>query len=147
MKKVLVLVLILLLVSLSTYSETLKVVMHDSPPFVMMDVNDSYTGLVVDVWEKMANDLNIEYEYVQYDGSINSMIDSVSRGVYDVALGSITITSDRMDKADISHPYYDTDVSIAANVKQSGMMNFLSNIFSLMLLKYVLSLIVLLFAQ
>lgn len=144
MKKIL-LVLIVLFVSLSSYSKTLKVAMHESPPFVMDDVNGSYTGLTVDMWEKTAHELGIDYEYVPYHGSINSMVDEINKGEFDVGLGSITINSNRLKKCNFLQPFYVTHVSIASNVAKSNVLVFLSNLFSLNFVKYVLSLIILLY--
>lgn len=62
MKKV-ILIITLILIGIIAKSEPLKVGLYDSPPFVMMDVNGSYTGLIVDIWEKIAKEMNIEYVY------------------------------------------------------------------------------------
>lgn len=143
MKKLLVLMTVLL-VSLSSYSETIKVVLYESPPFVMEDVNGSYTGLIVDVWEKIADETGIDYEYVPYHRTINEMITDIGDGEYGLGLGSITINSKRLGIADITQPYYITDISIASNVTKSSMWSFISNIFSFDTLKYILTLMILL---
>lgn len=113
---------------------TITVRLYDSPPFVMMDINGSYTGLIVDIWEKMAKDMNIDYVYETYNGSINDMVDELSQNKFDIILGSITISA-----------FYITDLSIASNLSKSAFWSIISNIFSLTFLKYVLSLIFIIF--
>jgi ABC-type amino acid transport substrate-binding protein len=144
MKK-LILIITLILIGITTKSEPLKVGLYDSPPFVMMDVNGSYTGLIVDIWERIAKESNIEYVYEIYDGSINGMVDELSKNKFDIILGSITISDTRMDKINFSQPFYITDLSIASNLSKSAFWSIVSNIFSLTFLKYVLSLLLIIF--
>lgn len=140
MKKIFLL-LLMSIVSLTIQSETLKIAMQISPPFVMDDVNGSYTGLLVDMWEKTATDLDIEYEYISYQGSISEMLTDINKGNFTLGLSSTTINSERMKKTEFLQPFYITDVSIASNIKKNNILSFISNIFSIVFLKYVFTLI------
>lgn len=144
MKKILFFITFVI-ITITVKSEPLKVGLYDSPPFVMMDVNGSYTGLIVDIWEKIANDMNIDYVYETYNGSINGMVDELSQNKFDIILGSITINDTRMEKIDFSQPFYISDLSIASNLSKSSFWVIISNIFSLTFLKYVLSLLIIIF--
>lgn len=128
MKKILVFITFVV-IAITVKSEPLKVGLYDSPPFVMMDVNGSYTGLIVDIWEKIANDMNINYVYETYNGSINGMVDELSQNKFDIILGSITINDTRMEKIDFSQPFYISDLSIASNLSKSSFWVIISNIF------------------
>lgn len=72
MKKILFLITFII-IALTVKSEQLKVGLYESPPFVMMDINGSYTGLIIDIWEKIVKENNIDYIYETYNGSINSI--------------------------------------------------------------------------
>ena len=137
--------IVLLFICLTVKSEHLRVGVLNSPPFVMMDVNGGYTGLAIDIWQKIAKDLNLEYQYVPYNGSINSMVDSLQNKKFDLILGSISINTARMDKVDFSQPFYISDLSIASTLTKSSFWVIVSNIFSLTFLKYVLSLFVIVY--
>jgi len=101
-----------------------------------------------ELWENIADDLNIDYEIVFYNqSSMNKIISDIEKGVIDVSIGSQTINSDRLAKIEFSQPFYITKLGIATNADTEAWYSFLSAILSadflgiLLLLALVLALL------
>jgi len=88
-----------------------------SPPFVMRDSAGYYTGMAIDLWELLENEMNFVSEYVEYPDWRNLM-DAVSTGEIDVAVSSISVTYERARHLKFSFPWFDSGLRIM--VKSSG---------------------------
>lgn len=139
------LLLIGLVFILTAQSQVIYVAVYESPPFVMENPDGTYSGLAIDVWENIAKDLDLQYDYANPDRSINELVSDVGQGEYDIALGSITINSDRMQNAYFTQPYTTVDISIASDKANSSFWVILANIFSLTFLNYIFLLFLVLF--
>ncbi len=102
------LLVLLTLLSIS-YSDTLKVAIHDFPPCVMGE-----EGFDIDVWKYIADDLNIGYKFVNID-KFGDLLPGVQNGEFDVAIAGITINDERETMVDFSHPYMRSGLGILIN--------------------------------
>jgi ABC-type amino acid transport substrate-binding protein len=74
----------LLLLPLFAQSETLKIGIKPSEPWVMYDQNASEEnrkpiGFSIDLWNKMASDMNTETQWVYYE-STSALVEATKNG-------------------------------------------------------------------
>ncbi len=113
-------------------------------PFVIKNSNNNWTGLSVELWNRIADKLNVDYDFKEYD--LKGLIDAVSNNKIDIAVSPLTITSERESILDFTHSYFTTGLSIAVpNKGDSGFLATMKKIFSHEFLKLVLLLILILF--
>ena len=117
----------LLLLSVSTVqAQSLTVAIKDAPPFVIIE-NGEYTGVSVELWELLAENLGLEYSFTEND--LPGLLDAVENEEVDLGIAAITVTRERETLFDFSYPYYATGLSVAVN---PGSSNLLSRIRSLL---------------
>ena len=81
---------------------TLVVGTKPSPPFAMKSDDGQWTGISIELWRQVAADLHVEFEIKEFD--LKGLLDAVERKQIDVAVGSTTITAEREQKFDFTHP-------------------------------------------
>lgn len=81
------------------------------PPFVIKQTDGSWTGVSIELWERIAEELGLEYEL--REDTLQGMLDGVAAGTYDAAVAAITVTSDREAVFDFTHSFYSTGLGIA----------------------------------
>ena len=89
----------------------LKVGVFDRPPLAMKDGDGHWRGLSVDLWESVAGQLGLAYEYVEVP--LDELIAKLERGEVDVALGEIGVSSERERVVDFTQPYLVTTAAVA----------------------------------
>jgi ABC-type amino acid transport substrate-binding protein len=89
----------------------LKVAVLEKKPFIIN--NDKLSGFTIDVWEHIAKKHNLQFEYHVIDKKtkINSVINNKK---YDVILGRVSMTPNRISKVDYTIPYYFTNYSLVS---------------------------------
>lgn len=90
--------------------KTLRVVTKRFEPFVIYQ-DKEYTGFSIELWEKIAKSLGMEYELYGVN-TIAKLLDEVERGAADVAVAGISITSKREQVLDFSHAFFETGLQI-----------------------------------
>ena len=113
-------------------------------PFAMKDMNGKWYGISIELWEKIAAELNIKYQWKEL--GLKPLLDGVSNATIDVGIAAITITSERETKLDFSHSYYSTGLSIVTPKNlNDGWQSVIRAIFSSQMLFILLVLIISLF--
>jgi len=97
------------------------------PPFVIEE-NGEYTGLTVHLWEHIASEMDLEYRFKET--SIRNMIDGAADSTYYASASALTITADREELVDFTHPYIVTGLGIAVSYKPAGALQAFKAIFS-----------------
>ncbi len=82
------------------------------PPFAIKQADGSWKGLAVELWDATAHDLGITYQWREL-GSPKEMIDRVADGSIDAAVAALSVTPERAERVDFSHPFYDSGLAIA----------------------------------
>ena len=80
----------------------LQVAVYDGPPFAFRENHGEYSGFMVEIWEAIAQDMQLEYEYTITN--MEGLLAGVNRGDYQVGLGAITITPQREKLVDFTQP-------------------------------------------
>ena len=115
---------LLLLLSIFSYSETLKVGIKPSEPWVMYPQNISEEnrkpiGFSIDLWNKIASDLKVDTEWVYYN-STSELIKAAKKGEVDAAISAITITSEREKEIDFSSSMYELGLQVMIDASKSS---------------------------
>jgi polar amino acid transport system substrate-binding protein len=93
--------------------QPVKVGLYLSPPFVMEE-DGRYTGMAIELWETLANDLDLESEYEALP-TFRELVQATAAGDVDVAVTNLTITQSRAERIDFTHPWYDAGLRIMIN--------------------------------
>jgi len=104
----------------------LRVATYECPPFVIAQDAGGYGGLSSALWDGIADDLGLAYEFVERD--LVETLEAVAAGNVDVGLSCISITPEREERLDFSHAFYETHLAIA--VRHDGVLALLRNVFS-----------------
>jgi len=121
------LTLILLLISINGWSsEKLIVGVTETAPFAMLNPTNQWTGVSIDLWESIAKDLGVEYQYVSIP--LPNILTDLEAGNIDLAVGAISITSDRESILDFSHAYFNSGLGIVTKATHSiTMLDIITN--------------------
>ena len=100
--------------------EMVRVVTQRLEPFVVYKDRE-YTGFSIDLWEEIARETNLDYRLYGVN-SIAKLLDDVERGAAEVATAGIGITSNREQKLDFSHAFFESGLQIMVKKKQRTML-------------------------
>ncbi|WP_159588497.1 transporter substrate-binding domain-containing protein [Chelativorans xinjiangense] len=98
--------------------QPLKVGLYVSPPFVMKE-GDRFTGMAVELWERVASGLDLQFDYEETP-TIRDLVQATADGDLDVALTNLTITERRAQRIDFTHPWYDAGLRLMVNEDQGA---------------------------
>ena len=117
----------------------------DAPPFSMRDAGGRWYGISIELANRVAVDLDVEIEYREL--TLQGLLDGVRDGTLDAAAAALTITSEREETIDFSHPFHTSGLGIAVPARsESGWGAILGRVFSSSFLKAVFALVALLAA-
>ncbi len=126
-----------------TTSQHLMIGTKIAKPFAMKDENGRWYGISIELWEKIAKKLNIDYSW--QEETLDTLLNDVSNGSLDAGIAAITITADREKNLDFSHSYYATGLSIATPKNlNDGWKSIIRGIFSMQMLFIILLLLAIL---
>ena len=141
----LILSILFVTVTLLSGNEDKKLVVGTkiAEPFVIEDMNDHWRGISFELWEKIAGDLELNYEVKQYD--LEGLLEAVEKSEIDIAVSPLTITSERESVFDFTHSYFTTGLSIAVSNEGGGTLSVVKKFFSVKFLEVVSVIILILF--
>ncbi len=115
---------------------TLRVATKPFAPFVMLE-GDKYTGFSIDLWDAIAKQLNVKYEFnVEYEflnvETVGELIEIIREKKADVGIAGISMTAKREEKVDFSYSFfrsglqimtlneYESDPSLSSSMRNLG---------------------------
>jgi polar amino acid transport system substrate-binding protein len=102
--------------------QVLQVATRLLPPFAMEE-KGQYSGFSLELWQKIASKIGAESKIVAYP-TLPAMLTAVEQKQADLAIAAISITADREQKMDFSHPIFNSGLQIMTRSgKKSGMSN------------------------
>lgn len=113
------LLILLLLCGALAHAETVRVGVKPIPPFVISDGQGGWSGISVDLWLRIADDQDWQTEWVALT-SAGEQVQTLAAGTIDVAVGALSITSERESIIDFSVPFYSSDLAIATPAKSGS---------------------------
>ncbi|CAA6828732.1 MAG: Unknown protein [uncultured Thiotrichaceae bacterium] len=105
-----------------TIAEEFSVGTIERPPFSFHNDNKELTGFSVELWELVADRVEMSYQWDEKE-SFKALIDDVAASKNTLAIANISMTSEREQYVDYSHSVYASGMAIA--VKQGGKPNWL----------------------
>lgn len=98
--------------------EPVSVAVHTIEPFVMRTSHGELTGFSIDLWNEIAKRLDWDTEFVD-TADVAGQLAAVSDGRADVALGAVSLTSEREQSFDFSQPTLDAGLQIIVPVEDT----------------------------
>jgi ABC-type amino acid transport substrate-binding protein len=117
---------------------------REAPPFAYKDGDGHWTGIAVDLWNRIAARHGFDFRYVEL--GLTEMLDAVVAGRVDGAVAALTITSDREQVLDFSHPFHTAGLAIAVPHRNAYPLALLARFMSPGFLAVVAALLALLIA-
>ncbi|KMQ51494.1 extracellular solute-binding protein, family 3 [Chitinispirillum alkaliphilum] len=77
----------------------------------MLDDEGNWAGITIELWEKIAAELNLCYQYVP--GSLEEILNGIQQDKLQVGAAAFSITSEREHIVDFSHSFFNTGLGIA----------------------------------
>lgn len=102
-------------------AQRLKVVTKVFEPLVFKR-GDHFTGFSIDLWDAVAREINADYDFVEVT-SVTDQLKMVADGNADVAIAGISMTPEREQIIDFSHPYFNAGLQILTSTT-SGSFGF-----------------------
>jgi ABC-type amino acid transport substrate-binding protein len=90
----------------------------ESPPFAMRNEDGTWRGMSIDLWRKIGAELGLSFDVREYD--LPGLLAALKDGSIDVAAAALTVTQEREEWADFSHPFYATGLGIAVKARGGG---------------------------
>ena len=100
----------------------------EAAPFSFKNDAGVWDGISVTLWEQIAADTGVSYRYEERD--LRGIIDGVTDGTLDAAIGALTITPTRETIFDFSHAFYNTGLGVA--VRKGGSKGILDTLRQIM---------------
>jgi polar amino acid transport system substrate-binding protein len=101
----------------ATPHDPLQIAIKEAPPFSMKRTDGKWQGITVSLWTAVAAERGYQYEFIETD--LDGILDGVSAGRFDAGVGALSVTPDREERMDFSHPFYSTGLGIAVNDQTS----------------------------
>jgi ABC-type amino acid transport substrate-binding protein len=114
----------------------MRVGTKQSPPFAIKNPDGSWSGISIDLWDHLADELKLDYEFQEL--TLPEMLTGLEEGHLDAAVAAISVTSDRHERVDFCHPHYSTGLAIAVSTRDhSSPWKILGRVVSSRLLRIV----------
>lgn len=151
MQKLYMIILLIALIALAAVSSaqevepsrSLVVATKPTAPFAMKLDDTGWTGISIELWERIAAELGYEYEYVETD--LMGMVEGLADGRFDVGVAALTLSPEREQVIDYTYPFYRTGLTIATQQEGAGLWRMLQAFVSWRFIEVVATLIVVLF--
>ena len=100
-------------------AQVLVIGTKEAPPFAIKQADGSWQGISINLWEAVAEDLGLRYEFRETD--LPGLLAGVEDGFYDAGVAALTITAEREERMDFSHPFHVSGLGIAVQLEEGGL--------------------------
>ena len=107
--------------------QKLRVVTRNIEPF-SFERDGQRIGFAMELWADVAKELKLEYEVTTVN-SAKEMVEAVQNKTADVAVGALSITSEREKIIDFSQPFYESGLQIMAGQQAGGFTDVILGMF------------------
>lgn len=90
--------------------ETLQVATRHAPPFAIR-TPDGWEGITIELLRRIADHQGFTYELTEM--GLQEMLAATTRGRVDAAAAALTITAEREEQVDFTHPFFTSGLGIA----------------------------------
>ena len=114
----------------------LRVAINPVEPFVFLD-GPTPSGFSIDLWEAVANEAGLEYEFVQVQ-DVSALLEAVQTGEADIGIGATSIRASREEVVDFSLPFFAAGLQILTTSEvDQGALSVFRSIFTPNLLRFL----------
>jgi polar amino acid transport system substrate-binding protein len=113
-----------------------------APPFAIKNADGTWSGISIDLWRDIAAELKLDYELRERD--LKGLFDGLREGSLDIAVAALTVTPEREEIVDFTHPFHTSGLGIAVAPRKGRWLAVLRRFFSWTFLKVATGLIVIL---
>lgn len=99
-------------------AQTLKVGIFVNPPFVMAE-SGAYSGFAIDLWEQIAANLAVPFQYVEYP-VLGGLLQDAENGAVDLVVTNLAANYERASALNLSFPWYDSGIRIMIREDEHG---------------------------
>lgn len=99
----------------------LVVATRHTPPFAIKQENGTWTGISIDLWAQIAEENRWSYEFQEM--TLDQMLEKVATGKVDVVVAALSVTGEREERMDFTHPFYTSGLGMAVRTKKSTAMS------------------------
>lgn len=96
----------------------LVVGVKSSPPFAYKQDDGTWAGISIELWERVAEDLGLEYQY--REAPLADLLNGLTDRELDAVVAAISVTAERSQRVEFCHPHYTTGLGIATNAGGQG---------------------------
>ena len=122
MKRVIIPLLVLSAATCHASDRTLVVGVHDFPPCVQVGRDGACAGFDIDVLDEVAKSVGFSYKLVPVN-HFKDVLAGVQTGRFDIGMCGITITEEREQVLDFSHPYLDSGLRMLVRADSTANTN------------------------
>ncbi len=110
-----------------------------APPFAIKNPDGSWSGLSIDLWREIAARQNLAFTLEERD--LAGLLAGVEDRTLDAAVAALTITAEREQRMDFTHPFHTSGLGIAVRADdKGGWLAVAERFFSLRFLQVIASL-------
>ncbi|WP_246194913.1 transporter substrate-binding domain-containing protein [Allochromatium palmeri] len=121
---------------------SLIIATRQAPPFAFKDHNGQWTGIAIALWNRIAEHNGFKFHYIEL--GLSEMLAAVADGRVDAAVAALTITPEREQLLDFSHPFHSSGLAMALPIRGSYLFSLLARLISPQFLMVVAGLLALL---
>lgn len=115
----------------------------EAPPFAIRNADGRWSGISIDLWQDIADDLGVEFELREME--LEGLLAGVESGELDAGVAAVTVTPEREAVMDFTHPFHVSGLGIAVSSERGGgWLTVVEQFFSLAFLRVVAALAALL---
>lgn len=114
-----------------TVVKKLTVGVKSAPPFIIQE-QEQLSGVSVNLWERIARNMNLLFEYRTYKADeMQTMLSDLEHGSIDLTINPLTVTADRLQRLNFAQPFYSSKLALAVQKPQtSSLVLFLKRMIS-----------------
>ena len=115
------------------------------PPFASHGDDGVWSGLSIELWQRVATEMNLAYEFREFDYDPDGLLDALEGNRIDVAVATMPVTPEGEQRFDFSHAYFAAGLGIAVRGEpNAGILSTLGRLMTVQLLVPIAGLAVLL---
>ncbi|MCA8962136.1 MAG: transporter substrate-binding domain-containing protein, partial [Planctomycetes bacterium] len=114
-------------------TEPLVIGTKEAPPFAFKREDGTWDGISFALMRRLSNDLGFDYRIEER--TLDGLFTGLEEGQLDLSIAALTVTPEREERVDFSHPYHTSGLAIAtrseSGLEASTVFLFLKRLFSI----------------
>ncbi len=99
------------------------------PPFVIKDEDGSFYGLSIDLWQFLAGELQLKYEFREYS-NLWGLLRALTHNEIDITVNPMTVSGTRLQQFSVSQPFFISGVGVAVSRSRGNQLQTFFRTFS-----------------